>query len=82
MKFECNAWIELEPKMRGQDVIGCKIAAIYKRPKEGTIKLSISVPESFFCTPEIRVALKERNPEIWEGHEIEMSDAESGGHSR
>ena len=75
MKFECEAWVDIVPIMRGKDVIGCKIATVYKRPKEGTIKLSISVPETFFLAPEIRVALKERDPEVWEGHEIEMSDA-------
>ena len=75
MKFECEAWVEIIPTMRGKDVIGCTIAKVYKRPKEGTIKLSISVPETFFRAPEIRVSLAERDPEIWEGHEIEVSDA-------
>jgi len=71
MKFECNAWITVVPVMSAtREVIGAKIENIYRRPHEGTIKLCISVPESFFNAPEIRVSLKERDPEIWEGAEI------------
>lgn len=82
MKFECEAWVEIVPVM-GDDggINGARIAQMWQRPGEGRIQLSISVPESFFRTPEIRVSLKERDPEIWEGHEIEMSDSESRGAS-
>ena len=77
MKFEATVWVVITPIMAGGEIKGAKITNMYKRPTEGSIKLSISVPETFFRTPEIRVSLKERDPEVWEGHEVTMSDAES-----
>lgn len=70
MKFECNAWVMIEPEMGSDGITGARITHMYKRPKEGTIKLCLSVPESFFNAPEIHVSLKERDTEIWEGAEI------------
>ena len=74
MKFECEAWVSIVPEVKNGTVVGARIEQMWRRPKEGSIKLSISVPETFFRTPEIRVSLKERDPEVWEGHEISMSD--------
>lgn len=79
MKFDCEVWIVLEPKMKGADIVGVQVANMYKRPAEGSIRLSISVPETFFRTPTIRLDLPERDEEIWTAHPIEMPDAESGG---
>lgn len=65
------AWFEAEayviPKMRDGVVVGEDIANLYKKPREDTVKLS--VPESFFVAPTIRVDLPER--EVWEGREID-----------
>lgn len=79
MKFDCEVWITLEPRMKNGKVAGVKVANMYKRPTEGSIRLSISVPENFFRTPTIRLDLPERDEEIWTAHPIEMPGAESGG---
>ena len=78
MKFECEAWVSIVPVIGADGGInGARIGQMWRTPGEGRIQLSISVPESFFRTPEIRVSLKERDPEIWEGHEIDVSDDSS-----
>jgi len=73
MKFECSAWVSIEAVMGVDgDIKGAKITQMWRKPHPKAVKLVLSVPESFFRTPEIHVVLGERNPEIWEGSE--MSD--------
>lgn len=70
MKFECEVWVVLEPIMREKEIIGAKVSNIYKRPAEGSIRLSISVPESYFSAPTIRVDLPEKKVEIWDARPL------------
>lgn len=70
MKFECEVWVVLEPIMREKEIIGAKISQIYKRPAEGSIRLSISVPESYFTAPTIRVDLPEKTVEVWDARPL------------
>ena len=70
MKFECEVWVVLEPIMRDKEIIGAKISNIYKRPAEGSIRLSIAVPESFFLAPTIKIDLPEKKVEVWDAHPL------------
>lgn len=79
MKFDCEVWIVIEPKMKRGEIIGANVSNMYKRPTEGSIRLSISVPESFFRAPTIQLDLPERDPEVWEARPLDMPDIESQG---
>lgn len=70
MNFECVCWVVIEPQVRNGEVVGARIGNVYRKAHSETIKLSISVPESFFQTPEIQVMLNEREPELIIGHEL------------
>lgn len=71
MKFECEVWVVLEPIMRDKDIVGAKIANMYKRPADGSIRLSISVPESYFNSPTIKVDLPEKTLEVWDARPLD-----------
>ena len=79
MNFEAEVYVTIIPKRnRDRQVVGAQIGQFYRKRRPDTIRLSISVPETYFQSPTIRAVLPDKPPEVWTAHPIEMPDAEGG----
>jgi hypothetical protein len=73
MKYEAELYLTIIPKRnRSGEISGAQIGDTYRKPRPGAIRLSISVPESWFehMGPTIKAELGEKEPEVWDAVEV------------